>query len=291
MQADESAVLVCVDGSTGDEAALRWAVGEAGSRNSPLRVVCAYQRLLTSGAFPIDGSDVDRDHARRLGDDVVTKAMGHAAELDSDLTIGGEAVEGAAVPVLLDASARAALIVLGSRQLSTAGATMLGSVSAAVAARAACPAIVLRGPSGLREENPGVVVGVDGAESSEEVLAFAFDYASRRRVSLTAILCWHPDPLASMMWRSAPAPPARTEAWLSEALAGWREHYPDVALHSAVVRDHPAAGLVAASLNQDLLVVGSRGRHALVGTLLGSVSQGVLHHASCPVAVIPTHLD
>lgn len=54
---------------------------------------------------------------------------------------------------------------------------------------------------------------------------------------------------------------------------------------------HPAAGLVAASLNQDLLVAGSRGRHTLVGTRLGSVNQGVLHHAYCPVAVVPTYLD
>jgi nucleotide-binding universal stress UspA family protein len=38
-------------------------------------------------------------------------------------------------------------------------------------------------------------------------------------------------------------------------------------------------------------VVGNHGRHASAAGLLGSVSQGVLHHAYCPVAVIPTHLD
>lgn len=51
------------------------------------------------------------------------------------------------------------------------------------------------------------------------------------------------------------------------------------------------AGLVSESLDQDLLVVGSDGRHASTGTLLGSVSQDVLHHAYCPVAVVPTHSD
>lgn len=62
-----------------------------------------------------------------------------------------------------------------------------------------------------------------------------------------------------------------------------------VAVHPEVLREHAVAGLVAASTTQKLLVVGSRSRHARVGTSLGSVSQGVLHHATCPVAVVPTH--
>jgi nucleotide-binding universal stress UspA family protein len=56
-----------------------------------------------------------------------------------------------------------------------------------------------------------------------------------------------------------------------------------------VVREHPVAGLVSEAAGAHLLVVGAHGRHALAGTLLGSVSQGVLHHATCPVAVIPEH--
>jgi nucleotide-binding universal stress UspA family protein len=102
------------------------------------------------------------------------------------------------------------------------------------------------------------------------------------------VLCWHPDRLAEMMWRAEPPAPARAEAWLSEALAGWREKYPDVVVHSGVIRDHPVSGLLTTAAAQDLLVVGSRGRHALAGTLLGSVSQGVLHHAACPVALVPS---
>jgi hypothetical protein len=64
----------------------------------------------------------------------------------------------------------------------------------------------------------------------------------------------------------------RAEVWLSEALAEWREKYPDVATHSEVVRDQPAAGLVKGSGGAISARVGSRGRHVLTGTLLGSVS-------------------
>jgi hypothetical protein len=119
------------------------------------------------------------------------------------------------------------------------------------------------------------------------VLRFAFEYAAAHRLSLHAVLCWHPDPLHEMAWRGQPAAPERVRAWLSESLAGWREKYPDVNVVAAVEREHPVPGLVGAATAQHLLVVGTRGHHALVGTLLGSVSQGVLHHATCPVAVVP----
>jgi nucleotide-binding universal stress UspA family protein len=85
--------------------------------------------------------------------------------------------------------------------------------------------------------------------------------------------------------------PEGVEAWLAETLAGWQEKFPDVTVHREVIRDYAVAGLLTASTGQHLLVVGNRGRHALAGTLLGSVSQGVLHHATCPVAVVPTHGD
>jgi hypothetical protein len=84
---------------------------------------------------------------------------------------------------------------------------------------------------------------------------------------------------------------SRDQAWLAEALASWPEKFPDVRVRSAVIRAHPTVGLIGESSNQDLLVVGSHGRRPSTARLLGSVSQGVLHHAYCPVAVIPTHID
>ncbi|HET6210605.1 MAG TPA: universal stress protein, partial [Jatrophihabitans sp.] len=130
---------------------------------------------------------------------------------------------------------------------------------------------------------------VDGTAASEAVLRFGFEHADRHGTPLRAVLCVHPDLLASMLWRPEPPAPERAQAWLSESLAGWRTDFPDVVVHPEVTREHPVDGLISASFGQHLLVVGSHGRHALAGTLLGSVSQGVLHHASCPVAVVPTH--
>ena len=284
-------IVVGIDASPGTDAALQWAMKDAATRNVPVRLVCAFRWVLAYGRIPMyaDVTEDESQQVRKVTEEVIAKAISRAADLDPQVEVTGVAIEGDAVPALVTESLRASLIVLGSRHLSALGSSVLGSVSAAVAARAECPAVVVRGPAGMPEENPEVVVGVDATDASEELLEFGFGMASRHRTPLRAVLCWHPDLLASMMWRPEPPPPARAGAWLSETLAGWREKYPDVVVHSAVVTDHPVSGLVTAATGAQLLVVGSRGRHALAGTLLGSVSQGVLHHATCPVAVVPTH--
>jgi nucleotide-binding universal stress UspA family protein len=290
MTIQQPPVVVGVDESAGADQALSWGIDEARSRAVGLRLVCAYGSAMTYGGLAMYGSlpPADPTLARDVTAELLTKAAARARDLAPDLHITAHVVDDEAARVLIDESTHASLIVLGSRHLASVGSVLLGSVSAAVSARAACPVVVLRGPAGLAAEHPAVVVGVDGHPSSEGVIEFGFDYASRRSVPLRAVLCWHPDRLAEMMWRAEPPAPAQAQAWLSEALAGWREKYPDVVVYSGVIRDHPVAGLVAASAAQDLLVVGSRGRHALAGTLLGSVSQGVLHHATCPVALVPS---
>ena len=73
---------------------------------------------------------------------------------------------------------------------------------------------------------------------------------------------------------------------LEAELEPWREKYPDVRLLAEAVPGHPGHLLAVASQHAALVVVGSRGRGTLTETLLGSVSQAVLHHAHCPVAVL-----
>jgi nucleotide-binding universal stress UspA family protein len=289
MRTDRSRVVVGIDGSDSAIQAAVWAVGEARSRQAQLRLVYAFSGVRPATALRQFGDVVlpEIGVLRAAAETVLDEAAARLAIVAQGVEISTHADDGDAAAVLVDEARDAATVVLGSRHLGALGSVLLGSVATNVSAHAECPIVVVRGPATPREEGSAVVVGVQADENSAAAINYAFDYASRNGVRLHAVLCWHPDRLAQMSWRPEQPVPPQAQAWLSEALAGWQEKFPDVEVHAAVTREHPIEGLVAASNGQCLLVVGSHNRGALVGTLLGSVSQGVLHHATCPVAIVP----
>ena len=185
------------------------------------------------------------------------------------------------------------MVVVGSHGRGGFARLMLGSSSAAVAAHATVPVVVTRGTSmdGAWRAGP-VVVGIDGSEVSESAIDFAFSSAAVRRAGLVAVHAWaQPDPFVDEAYAVlSEAATRQTEARLavSESLAGWRDKYPDVPVTEVIADGHPVDALLTESTIVDgaLLVVGCRGRGGFAGLLLGSVSRGVLHHATSPVAVV-----
>jgi nucleotide-binding universal stress UspA family protein len=167
---------------------------------------------------------------------------------------------------------------------------LLGSVGVAVTAHAHCPVVVVRGHLPAQTSLP-IWVGVDGSPESDLAAGFAFDEAARRGVPVAAIHAWEPPPAP----RRNTVPPLSYDAalievaerqLLDEDLASWRDKYPKVAVTTTVVPGQPGQALVEVSRHAQLVVVGSRGRGGFRGLLLGSVSQQLLHHAACPVAVV-----
>ena len=290
MTVQRNPVVVGVDGSPGSDAAVRWAAEEAHRREVPLRVVNVYRSLLDYGPALSPWPQRDEKAAREAGEALAAAGAELAAKAVPDLAVTASTVDGGPVPELLAEAAGASVLVLGSRQLHAFGSFLLGSVGAVVAARAVCPVVVVRGPAGADPALARVVVGVDGGESSQLVLGYAFEHAARYRLGVHAVLCWsHEYGLARTMRAELMAARTQAEIWLSEALAGWREKYPEVPVVAEVADVSAPSGLVAAAAGADLLVVGTHGRNRLMGAVLGSVSQAVLHHATCPVAVVPTH--
>ena len=280
-------VVVGVDGSASAYRAVEWAAGEAHRRGVGLRLVRAFS--WTTADHPTGWVARYRDEMLDVSRRQVARAVRVAADTRSDVEAESQVAIGAPIEVLSSEARRAQLLVLGDRGLGEVAGLVLGSVAVSLAARGACPVVVVRGER-AGADGP-VVVGVDGSPVSEAALAFAFDAAAARGVHLVAVHAWSPtaidEELASLVEWDASA----ESAVLAERLAGWGQKYPQVAVRRTVVRDGAVRALVAASAGAQLVVVGSRGRGNAAGLLLGSVSHGVLHGANCPVAVVRPGTD
>jgi nucleotide-binding universal stress UspA family protein len=148
-----------------------------------------------------------------------------------------------------------------------------------------------------------IVVGVDGSAPSLAALRWAADEAKLRDARLVAVHAWtYPPPVALPGPGLAPLPEpelpgqlealresagAELDAALSDAFPGGAP----VEVERKLVEGDPAATLADESRSADLVVVGSRGRSALAAALLGSVSEHVVSHASCPVVVLRAEDD
>jgi nucleotide-binding universal stress UspA family protein len=60
-----------------------------------------------------------------------------------------------------------------------------------------------------------------------------------------------------------------------------------IEVKTSVVRHSPSRQLLDAGATASMIVVGRRGLGAISGSALGSVSRQVVHHAPCPVVVVP----
>jgi nucleotide-binding universal stress UspA family protein len=135
-----------------------------------------------------------------------------------------------------------------------------------------------------------IVVGIDGSPGARKALAWAVDEARRREATLEAVHVWHTPYVDGYGYASAALDPVAMEV-AARALAdeAVEPHRHDAHIEVHVICGSPAATLVHEAKDAELLVVGSRGRGGFTGLLLGSVSQQVVHHAPCPVVVVPEH--
>ncbi|MEU4392130.1 universal stress protein [Kribbella sp. NPDC023855] len=279
-------VLVGVDGSVSARGALVWAAAAASSRRCPLRIVHTFSWPIIGNALDLSFSGEMTNGLQSAAEWVLAEAEAHARHVAPGIRISSELFVGGAAPTLLSQAQGAALVVVGSRGLGGFRGLLVGSVSAAVAAHAPCPVIVIHpqrdGTAFPTVPSGRVVVGVDGSEVSGAAIRFAFQEAARRRVGVTAVHAAMPVRQPSLV-----VPAEIIEHHLfTEAMDSQRALFPGIDLEAKVVHGHQAQALVDESEGAALVVVGSRGRGGFAGMLLGSVSQAVLHHAACPVAVV-----
>jgi nucleotide-binding universal stress UspA family protein len=228
--------------------------------------------------------------SRPLADTVTRDAEARArarrpsVPVTSDLPLCGP------VQALLAEGEDAALLVLGSRALGRFTGAVLGSVSLPVVAGLRCPAVVVREPPAPPEPGGPVVLGVGVHGDPAPVVAFALAAAAARGCPLRAVQAWRVPRVAAATAHTGHLDEARSARHeqarrrLDDVLAGVPA---DTEVHRTPGQGRPAEVLLAASEGASLLVVGAHRRQLRTDYRLGPVGHAVLHHAPCPVAVVP----
>ncbi|MDR1428419.1 MAG: universal stress protein, partial [Bifidobacteriaceae bacterium] len=250
----------------------------------------------------LDGGYAALDNAA-----ITSGAVAGLESAEAHVTARGVAVSsslevGDPAGALVELSKSVAMAVVGTRGRGGFTERLLGTVSSALPAHGHCPTVIVPLHTGKSKDQPWpigpvrrIVVGVDGSPSSEIALGRALDEALAWNATLTAFSSI-PVTTGTSLFAWAPAV-VDHDAILADLETGL-----DILVERVLkdrqtpegfaVRRHGLDGAAASLLVEfstavDLVVVGSRGRGGFSGLLLGSTSQAVLHHAVCPVLVVP----
>ncbi|MFJ3961138.1 universal stress protein [Streptomyces sp. NPDC090036] len=288
----EPVVTVGLDGSPESLAAARWAADEADRRKLTLRLLHAWPLLAPEPThLP---SEMDQNYwAKRI----VHHAKAELQARHPGLTIVGNLVAEDAQEALLKASAESEMTVLGSRGMEPVESYFLGDISMPVVARAQRPVVLVR--AGAHEEGPpatpgatsGVVVALKLHGPCDDLLAFAFAAAAARGVPLQAVHGRSMPLHAHAPWGTDHDVTEKirqdAQKLLSDALRPWREKFPNVEVNPGIGLESPTKVVVRTAKGAGLLIVGRRRHRPALAPPLGSVATAAIHHARCPVAVIP----
>ncbi|GAA0663070.1 universal stress protein [Streptomyces thermocarboxydovorans] len=280
-----------VDGSEESLAALAWAAREAVRRGLPLRVVHAW-RFQSHDAMDAGDPATQEGWVRES----VGEAVRQVLERHPDVEVTTDILQGDAVETLVRVAGESEMLVLGSRGHGRIMGFLVGSVGQQVVVEATRPVVFVRAGDQPSAEAAGreIVVGQQGdPEDSAAALGFAFATAAARGATVRAVRAWTLPPVFAyspgslrLMDGAGGLEPYEQKA-LAAALAPWRERYPQVRVVEHVEIGSAGQVLLSVAGTAQLMVVGRRAHRTAVGARIGSVAHGVLHHAGCPVAVVP----
>ena len=279
--------MVGVDGSSGGQHALAWAVAKR-HRFGPVEPILAFRAPFK----PAKPGEADSGTAV-LRAAAETRLRALVEELDVAPTIDPRVVEGSPGPALCTAAQNAAMLVVGSQSRSAAADTVVGSVAAYCARHSPVPVAIVPPHFPVGRPILRAVVGVDGSKQADAALRWAIDHVEPDGVvvAVGALPTWG--------FTEAGMDPsrARIETMLRDRVEESVERVtagstggPSVQIHTTCLDARPALRDLAGSLT-DLLVVGDRGLGTIRFLLLGSVSSALVHHPRVPTVVVRQPAD
>ncbi|MFI1166996.1 universal stress protein [Streptomyces sp. NPDC020801] len=288
----EPVVTAGLDGSPESLAAARWAADEAERRKLTLRLLHAWPLLVPEPTrVP---SEIDQNYWPKR---IVHNAREELQASHPGLSIVGDLVADDAQNALLRAASESEMLVLGSRGLELVESYFLGDISMPVVARAERPVVLVRaeppedGPPPTPSTAGGVVVALKLHGPCDDLLEFAFVTAAARGAPLRAVhgrgVPLHAHAPWGMDHGITEEIRQDAQSHLTRALRPWREKFPRVEVAGSVGLESAAKTVVRAAEGAGVLVVGRRKHRPALAPRLGSVAQAAIHHARCPVAVVP----
>jgi nucleotide-binding universal stress UspA family protein len=279
-------VVVGVDETPAGQKGVRYAALEARRLGARLSIV-----HVTPGYTPAAGVPAaPEDLLQAYGLELLEKARKNAQaavpnlEVDTTLIAGNTSVQG-----LVKSSHAAALVVLGAERRSFPGRVWTGDIVAGVAARAACPVVVVPPEWEAAHDHGRVVVGVKDSESAAALVSAGLALADELGDDLVIVHAWkapsgYDDIISTRTYADEYGLQQTTV--LEPLVQAHRAEHHDVTVRIEVVHEQPAHALARVSGNADRLLI-SRPRHG--GNLhhLGFVARAVLHNAHCPVQIHP----
>jgi nucleotide-binding universal stress UspA family protein len=281
------AVVVGVDGSERNEAAVEYAVAEALAQDRPLLLVVA-----VDDAGPmLDGAATVADHYEAM----LAELRERIVAVHPGMAVHTSVRFGHPVGMLLDRTGDDDLLVVGKRGLGPLRRLLVGSTSIRTASWSPAPVIVVPGDWRAAERTAPVVVGIDPERGHDEALRFAFERAqlsdSRVRVvyavDMELVLVVG---AAAVVTSDVHDWEVRSAAAIEDALKPFREEYVDVPVEIVHDRAHAATVLLERSEDAQLVVL-SRQHRGPSAWGLGKVAREVLHEAELPVAIVPCRGD
>ncbi|RIQ18238.1 universal stress protein [Jiangella rhizosphaerae] len=277
-------IVVGLDGSPSALIALDWAAAEARTRGCGLTLVFAHPGESHSLAV-LDVAP------QELADDVFDEALDRlAAGGYGDLQVRTALRFGMAPRILLRASLRSPMLVVGRQGLGKLAELVMGSTSLACATHTRVPLTVV--PDAWKppiRPRRCILLGVDGSAPGDAAVEYAFSLAADRGARIVAVHAMEL-PLGYPADRPLRPDVARYEEAaariFSDSLGSWRAKYPEVDVTTAVEYGHPAPALAEYAAGADLAVIGGRGHGRVTGMLLGSSARSILRRMPIPVTVI-----
>ena len=278
-----SPVVVGVDGSADARSAVLWAAAEA---------TLAQTSLLVVHSPRLPAAEIRSGHlstALRASDDVgqtvLNSAIALARASQPDAVVKGLLSHADPAQALIDLSAEAQLLVLGSRSAAMGDMSLL-SKRVTVSAHAHC-AVLLLGPVSAFSPPSAVsriVVGAASTRAGRAAVDFAIAEAVRRQIPLHLLRLERPVPAAAPLPRKESIHQAENE--LTAQVASVGNEHPDLAVVADVARGEAAEILPSYSDGSTILVVGCHHSDDHWSTRLGPVATSVVHRNRGAVVVV-----